>query len=223
MTAIYGYVSIKNRFGVLAADDLEANRQVRVDKIKYVDKRFALAASGSDMIMNVLDSLFYLSETTRYKKYNNLSVLVSDIIKTTRYYKNATDDKINVTPNLIANEPSLVILDTKYLTLHHLKLNGVYKTDKSLDDAKLQTLNDSELHLFALAKSGFDALRPDNEVFTSTIPYFQRKIESDKLKYPNVVGKLGSIFVIRIKKVDYRSAFLSPTDILDVQIEFALR
>jgi len=220
MTAIYGYVSKKDKFGVLAADNLESKHNIRVDKISYVGNRYAIAICGSDSISEIIDPISYLSEFEKHDKYNDVESLLKKITDLAKYYSKVTHGVIKEKLTdaeyalLLKNRPELIILDYVEFTIHRAIIT-IYPPEEIKDELNYVLCRDRRLIPFALAnKQSLNIVFNETRITEDPAKYFRELIEKDKSDEPSLIGEVGSMFVFSGGKAFSYSCYSSPLDLM---------
>lgn len=232
MTAIYGFASKQDNTAFIAADNLEYNSKKRVDKIHYLENRFAIGITGQDIVASVLASMVSFETCSNFKKSISIEKLVADILKYTgilsqcvypKYEKEVRNGRLPKAHLEIAkrNSITLIILDCLNYELFEAFLGSAFPPDNLRKHADIKKLFDNKLHLFSLAAKDGRASQEDLDI--KAIPDIQNfllnRVNKDKSRKP-IIGDLGATVISKNNKAEYFSCFSTISELIKESFDF---
>lgn len=222
MTAIYAYASKKNKFAVLAADNMESISGTFVDKIYFLENRYAVGICGLETIIFPISAIDVMSGYSNYVKHSDVYSLAHEIANLAEFYCENTQDEYLRKPDnrkKAENNPvELIILDYEILKLYSVNIGVLYPSENIEKEPIINQLDFDEMHLFALAVDANNnkksLLVDEVSIMKSPKEYFENKISIDKNTLSGAIGDLGSIFISKNKLYENHSCFPSSTSFL---------
>lgn len=223
MTALYGFASKNDKLAFMGADNIEYFSGRKVEKILFIEERYAIGIYGQDTPKHVIEAIKVLSGAINIPNHESIQSLLQTISRTLfrlsqclyPYYKSAVE-KGSIPEehwDILQKESlSLAILDCLNYELYKVELGSFFPP--KLSSPQLQELLSDRLHLFALAASGKEAIEClSANARRNPIQLLRDRIHHDKSRFQNKVGDLGShIMVTKDHTITYSSAFSDAGD-----------
>lgn len=226
MTVILAFANPTTRTGFIGADDLEGSSKTRVDKVRWVFDRYAVACHGLSTAMDVLDYISYFEKKQTangaafpvpqnagdlamliFRSVQNLVPLINESrARALRGLQGPDFDGYKSIEGMTAN---LLILDTVLFDFCHVYFGKVLSPQARGFIPTFPAHNQ-------LLQYGMGAPGPGGPL-TAAIeqdpwPWYATEVNQSHATYPNEVGNPGAALWFNNNQPTFRSAFTSPED-----------
>ncbi len=192
MTAIYAMYSKKNRQVAIAADDLEEDQGVKVNKIRFIANRFVVGICGVESPIQAIDSVVkQIDEQKLVKELTSVQVIVEELlgwiesfvaVQFKEHFGKPENAKLFA--KLSQMDTSIILFDVQDFQLFEIELGKILPPRKL--DAKVikaVPLADNILNLFALARNargGRKTFPLPNDVFSGSKEFLEAHLAMDR-------------------------------------------
>ena len=226
LTAIYGFVSSRNKKAILYSDDLEINNQKQVDKVFLVGDRFAVAIFGQDMTTEAIYVVDHLLEFNKIKistvaEFANQVAYALQLISkhlTPRYEEALREGTLaqEAWDTVTTQESGIVILDIFENKLYVANVGSCFPSINVKIPPEIETLEEERLHLFAMAAevAGKKNEQLPNLAITDHETYFKDRIFKDHLMQPKI-GNAGAYVSADCGDITKTTVFKSAKHLID--------
>lgn len=236
MTVLFGFASPLHGAAFLGGDDLESNRKVRVDKVLFVWRRFAVGVYGLDTLIEAVQFSSYGSHDAQSVRFSTGSEIrpATDVRSfceraaaclprlAAKYRRNVAVQVAagELTPSqrdqMLSSGGGLVVLDCEEMQLHHAKLRGQILQEGSTAAFDIETFPQDRAFRFAINDPS-DLGPVTSEMAAKPRRWCRPKVVAARLEcesagFPGTVGDLGSSFTKRSDDTEFFSAFSSVDD-----------